>query len=53
LKSECFPQLRFKAIEVSLSGVSDLFAQQLRPCGGRQIGGLHDLPEKTGIENAC
>jgi hypothetical protein len=35
LKSECFPQLRFKAIEVSVSGVSDLFAQQLRPCGGR------------------
>jgi hypothetical protein len=31
----CFPQLRFKAIEVSVSGVSDFFAQQLRPCGCR------------------
>jgi hypothetical protein len=34
-RTPCFPQLRFKAIEVSVSGVSDFFAQQLRLCGWR------------------
>src|SRR5580692_1024706 len=34
-RCSCFPQLGFEAIEISVSGVSDFFAQQLRPCGCR------------------
>jgi hypothetical protein len=36
-RTPCVSQLRFKAIEVSMSGTSDFFAQQLRPSptGGR------------------
>src|SRR5262249_48685670 len=34
-RTPSFPQLRFKAVEICVSRVGDLFAQQPRPCSCR------------------